>query len=253
MPRETTRFEQLDVSETSRFTDDEINVVYRYTEDMSEPVNIFLGNEMEMTQKLSRYGHSSEELSNFIKQLDKIIEQKGNTVSEAGLTVFKGVNSERNVSLYYPRYMSTTIDHDVVTNFYDAEKGCCIFNISVTPGVKYLDLSKNNMSRNPQEKEILLERGLQLKSVLKSQNPYFDKKNKKFIDVYDITVGKPLDVVPIFGSRQVKDHLNNYVESIDNIKSSKIGGSNKNKNKKKQLKKSNNKKRSRSKKNLVKK
>ena len=146
--------------------------------------------------------------------------------------------------------MSTTIDHDVVTNFYDAEKVCCIFNISVSPGVKYLDLSKNNMSRNPQEKEILLERGLQLKSVLKSQNPYFDKKNKKFIDVYDITVGKPLDVVPIFGSRQVKDHLNKYVESIDNIKSSKIGGSNKkNKNKKKQLKKSNNKKRSRSRKN----
>ena len=85
MPRETTRFEQLDVSETSRFTDDEINVVYRYTEDMSEPVNIFLGNEMEMTQKLSRYGHSSEELSNFIKQLDKHKLESDDTVLEKHL------------------------------------------------------------------------------------------------------------------------------------------------------------------------
>ena len=89
--------------------------------------------------------------------------------------------------------MSTTIDHDVVTNFYDAEKGWLHFNIS-SLGKIFRFRSKNNMSRNPQEKRnFIRKRGLQLKSVLKSQNPYFDKKNK-IIDVYDITVGKPLDV-----------------------------------------------------------
>ena len=73
------------------------------------------------------------------------------------------------------------MEFKVVKDFNDVAAGCCIFHIIVLPGVKYLDLSKPGMSKNPQEEEILLERGLQLKSSVLVKDQYYDKKNERYI------------------------------------------------------------------------
>ena len=204
------------VPETSRFSPEEMDTVHEYTENMSEPINIYLANDKDT--RWTKHGKTEVELRAFIKDLDYIIKTKGNVVGEEKLHLYRGVRKEEDISLNYPSYMSTSTELNVVKEFYDVAAGCCIFHIIVLPGVKYLDLSKPGMSKNPHEKEILLERGLQLKSIDLVEEPYYDEMYERYINKYKLVIGKPVGILPVFGSSVLQGHLKTLAKTPSKTK-----------------------------------
>jgi hypothetical protein len=71
------------------------------------------------------------------------------------LVVYKGIDTD---NLYSDNaFVSTTTEYDMASSSFSDKKECCVIQISVSPGSLVLPL--RSVSREPEENEVLLDRG----------------------------------------------------------------------------------------------